>query len=306
MKGIYMINSIRLSLLFIGLLISICAAAEWGAESVKKSNWYRSSYLLVTGPVAYRDTPIDRYTEGYYPKKTLDIGGYHVRQVFDYDADYTAGYLFEKMVTRLKIQGFAPIFTCRGLECGDIAGWQLLSSHLLDGDSHSQAYVVAHNPLGGQQGTYIAIHLANLDSRPRANVDVVFSDPNLRKILDLANIQVIPVYSPSNVLEGSQIYFGHNSAEVPERMESALISLADTLKEQTDSNLIIVGHSDSTGSYEHNVSLSHNRAEAVKRKLLGYGVDAPDIKVVGVGSAMNDSNGDNQFNRRVEVIAKSP
>ncbi|WP_020207541.1 OmpA family protein [Gilvimarinus chinensis] len=301
-----MTNAIRVSLLLIGLFTSIIATAEWGAQSVNKGEWYRTNYQLVTGKVAYRDTPTDGYTEGYYPTKTLDIGGYHVRQIFDYNSMFTAGYIFKQVSERLLRQGFTPIYTCQSLECGDVEGWRLLSSRLLDGESQSQAYIVAHNPLGGESGTYIAIHLANLDNRPRATIDVVFSDPSLRQTLDLEDIQVIPVYSQSNVLAGSQIYFGHNSAEIPEQMESALVSLADTLKDQTDSNLIIVGHSDSTGTYEHNVGLSHNRAEAVKRKLLGYGVDASDIKVVGVGSAMADPNSDSQFNRRVEVITKSP
>ncbi|WP_052481211.1 OmpA family protein [Gilvimarinus agarilyticus] len=299
-----MMDSIRISLFVLGLFFSLSATAEWGAEPVERNGWYRASYALTTGPVAYRDSPSDGYTEGYYSTETLNVGGYHVRQVFDYDSGYTAGYLFDRIKERVASQGFNPIYSCTGLDCGDILGWQLLSTRLLDGDSHSQSYVVAHSPLGGEDGTYIAVHLANLDGRPRAIFDVVFSDPGLQQTLDLSHAQVVPIYRQSEVLDGSQIYFDRNSAEVPARMEPVLAALSNLLQEHDAERLIVVGHSDSTGTYEHNVTLSRSRAEAVKRKLIDQGVDASHIQVAGVGSAMSDLNQKAERNRKVEVVVR--
>ncbi|WP_339897279.1 OmpA family protein [uncultured Gilvimarinus sp.] len=299
-----MIGSIKLSLLCAGLLASGLAFAEWGAESVMHDEWYRSNHPLVTGAIAYRDAPEGGYSEGYYASQTQSVNGYHVREIFDYGSEYTAGYLFKEMLEKLDNQGFSQIYTCYGLVCGDIAGWQLLTDRLLDGDAHSQSYVAAHNPLGGAGGTYLSLHIADLDTRPRAVIDVFFSDRDLTRTLDLASVQVVPVYDQSDVLEVAKIYFDRGSAHITERMSPVISELGETLNVQANEQLLIVGHADATGTYDFNMRLSRNRAEAVKQRLLEVGVKAQKIEVAGVGSVMNDSSANDKMNRRVEVIVR--
>ncbi len=75
--------------------------------------------------------------------------------------------------------------------------------------------------------------------------------------------------------------------------------------EYPDTDVMIYGHTDSTGSDAINQPLSENRAKAVKDFLTSKGVDAKRITTQGLGSsspvASNDTEAGRQQNRRVEV-----
>lgn len=66
------------------------------------------------------------------------------------------------------------------------------------------------------------------------------------------------------------------------------------------------GHTDSTGSYDFNMTLSQNRAGAVRDYLISQGIDPGRIGAVGMGPDMpiasNDTAQGRQQNRRVEII----
>jgi len=68
----------------------------------------------------------------------------------------------------------------------------------------------------------------------------------------------------------------------------------------------VEGHTDSTGSDETNRKLSVDRAMSVRDYLVGQGVDAPNISVVGLGPDQpvesNDTKEGRARNRRVEII----
>ena len=76
-----------------------------------------------------------------------------------------------------------------------------------------------------------------------------------------------------------------------------------------DQTLIdVVGHTDSTGSLELNMSLSDRRAQSVATYLRGTGVETARIETLGVGPhypvADNASASGRQLNRRVELTLK--
>ena len=74
----------------------------------------------------------------------------------------------------------------------------------------------------------------------------------------------------------------------------------------TDRRLLIVGHTDSTGSSEHNLKLSEARAITVARMFERIGVPAERIYYQGVGDTQpvdrNDSEQGRARNRRVDVV----
>jgi outer membrane protein OmpA-like peptidoglycan-associated protein len=66
------------------------------------------------------------------------------------------------------------------------------------------------------------------------------------------------------------------------------------------------GHTDSSGSAEHNKALSLKRAEAIKRELVKRGVQEKDIAAVGAGSERpqvkpDDTPAKKAKNRRYEI-----
>lgn len=82
--------------------------------------------------------------------------------------------------------------------------------------------------------------------------------------------------------------------------------LARVLMDDDSRQVLIEGHTDSTGSDELNMRLSESRANAVRMALLERGVPSRQIQAVGKGKnfpvASNDTASGRQQNRRVEMI----
>jgi outer membrane protein OmpA-like peptidoglycan-associated protein len=101
------------------------------------------------------------------------------------------------------------------------------------------------------------------------------------------------------------IQFALNSAELSETSKTNLNDLAETLKKYDDTNILIEGHTDITGTREYNMTLSDKRAESVAEYIEDLGVAGKRIKTEGYGPdqpvADNDSDYGRQQNRRVEV-----
>lgn len=84
-----------------------------------------------------------------------------------------------------------------------------------------------------------------------------------------------------------------------------LNELSATLSKYEDTEILVQGHTDSTGSDELNMELSENRAKAVRNHLTSQGVAAPRFTVQGYGESMpladNKTAAGRQQNRRVEI-----
>jgi len=63
--------------------------------------------------------------------------------------------------------------------------------------------------------------------------------------------------------ENSGVYFDTNKYNINSDSEILLDKLANILVEYPDTNVLVVGHTDSTGADEYNMTLSKNRAYAV-------------------------------------------
>lgn len=72
--------------------------------------------------------------------------------------------------------------------------------------------------------------------------------------------------------EGSGVYFATNKHDLNEQSRSNLDKLSGVMKEYADTNILVVGHTDSTGPYEYNMNLSKNRAQSVTNYLIGKGL----------------------------------
>jgi len=103
----------------------------------------------------------------------------------------------------------------------------------------------------------------------------------------------------------SGILFGFDSYSLRDAARENLSNLAVSLNRFSDSELLIVGHTDSSGAEDYNQRLSENRAGAARDYLVREGVDASRIRAMGLGEteaiATNDTEIGQQENRRVEV-----
>lgn len=109
------------------------------------------------------------------------------------------------------------------------------------------------------------------------------------------------------VLEG--LVFGSGKGELQAGDYPALAALAAWLLANPEAKVVLVGHTDATGSASGNLALSRARAQSVRAALIEAGVPAGQMTADGVGylapraSSLTDA-GRGQ-NRRVEVVLTS-
>jgi outer membrane protein OmpA-like peptidoglycan-associated protein len=103
----------------------------------------------------------------------------------------------------------------------------------------------------------------------------------------------------------SGILFPTNSANLSSVAMQNIADLSKTLQKYDDTNVLIQGHTDASGSDEYNLSLSQRRANSVRTYTTGQGVSANRITTEGFGERMpvadNNTVSGKQANRRVEI-----
>ena len=107
----------------------------------------------------------------------------------------------------------------------------------------------------------------------------------------------------------SDVLFAVNSASLDSDGQATLEDVSGVLEEYPKTAVIVQGHTDSTGSEEHNQELSDRRASSVRGYLVSRGVDDGRVAAVGMGEgypvASNDSESGRQQNRRVDILLKA-
>lgn len=106
------------------------------------------------------------------------------------------------------------------------------------------------------------------------------------------------------VLGGEQA-FESGSARLTPAAHEEIRRLADVLLRFPKSRVIVEGHSDSSGDALRNLTLSEDRAAAVRNELILSGVDPTSIRARGLGSGVpvadNSTAEGRARNRRVEI-----
>ncbi len=123
----------------------------------------------------------------------------------------------------------------------------------------------------------------------------------VQTITDANNLTAVKVTFDSGVL------FATNKYSLNQSAQDNLTEFAKVLMEYSDADVVIYGHTDSTGSDAINNPLSVKRAEAVSEFLKSKGVAEDQIKSVeGFGSkqpvADNSTAAGRAENRRVEIF----
>ncbi|MBR0554103.1 OmpA family protein [Ciceribacter sp. L1K23] len=103
----------------------------------------------------------------------------------------------------------------------------------------------------------------------------------------------------------SNITFATDQYAVMPQFYPTLNSVAIVLRKFDKTLIDVNGHTDSTGSLQHNEQLSQNRAQSVANYLFGQGVDSRRVSAMGFGPtqpvASNSTAEGRAQNRRVEI-----
>jgi outer membrane protein OmpA-like peptidoglycan-associated protein len=105
-------------------------------------------------------------------------------------------------------------------------------------------------------------------------------------------------------LNENAVRFDTNKSTLTSQAKTNLDKLVPVFNEYADTDINIYGYTDSTGKAEYNLTLSEQRAAAVKNYLISKGLKSSRFKTTGLGIAdpiaSNDTAEGRTQNRRVE------
>jgi len=124
--------------------------------------------------------------------------------------------------------------------------------------------------------------------------------------IDAAKVETIKDGEGLKVTFESGILFETNSSTLNASSQGDLQKFAQTLINNAETNLVVSGHTDNTGSDAINDPLSEKRALSVAKFLRSKGVAGSRMTTVGNGSnqpvASNSTSEGRAQNRRVEIV----
>lgn len=198
-----------------------------------------------------------------------------------------AGPIF--LLALLLLHSFSCNRTAQGTAIGAAAG-ALVGVLIADGDDNAKGILIGAT-VGGIAGAIIGSYM----------------DKHARKLKqDLGqSAEVERVGESILVTFDSGIMFDVDSYALKASTRANLDKMAETMKEYDKTEIIVMGHTDATGSDEHNQKLSENRAASVSRFLQQNGITAKRVTTKGFGEqkpvASNNTTSGREQNRRVEI-----
>jgi outer membrane protein OmpA-like peptidoglycan-associated protein len=105
--------------------------------------------------------------------------------------------------------------------------------------------------------------------------------------------------------ENSGVYFATNKYDINAKSQETLNKLTNIFKEYSDTNILVVGHTDNVGADDYNMTLSKNRANAVTSYLTGKGLSSGRFTTNWFGESQpkhdNSTAEGRAKNRRVNI-----
>jgi outer membrane protein OmpA-like peptidoglycan-associated protein len=124
---------------------------------------------------------------------------------------------------------------------------------------------------------------------------------------EIPGAQVTRVGEGINVVfnQDAGVYFDTNKSNVKGAAVETLDKMAAILKEYPQTNILVVGHTDSAGPDDYNMKLSQQRAESVTNYLVSKGISGSRLTTEWFGEtqpvADNGTAAGKAKNRRVEM-----
>jgi outer membrane protein OmpA-like peptidoglycan-associated protein len=122
---------------------------------------------------------------------------------------------------------------------------------------------------------------------------------------DLEGARIERIGEGIKITFDSGLLFDVDKSDLKQASRDNLTNLAVILNKYPDTNILLEGHTDATGTSDHNLDLSKRRAQSVANYLAGQKVMEPRFTIMGYGEdqpiASNETTDGRAQNRRVEV-----
>ncbi|WP_121665324.1 OmpA family protein [Mesonia aquimarina] len=167
----------------------------------------------------------------------------------------------------------------------------VIGNNVGDGDNTALGAIIG-GVVGGAAGAYIGNRM----------------DKQAKEIEnEIPGAEVTRVGEGINVTfdENSGVYFATEKYDLNEQSRNSLNKLAAIFKEYPDTNVLVEGHTDNTGSETYNMTLSKNRAQEVTDFFSSHGLSSSRFTTKWYGETQpkyDNSTADGRAkNRRVEL-----
>lgn len=229
--------------------------------------------------------------------------------------------LLKPLRSQLEDAGYSVLFECETRDCGgfdfrfkadvvdepemhvDLGDFRYLAAERTkDGFREIVSLLISHSPDRGY------VQMTELGQEPIAVSDVSLSTKTPSETdISHETLSLKGKLSTTGAVALEGLEFLKGSSELSGSPSEGLRELAGLLADDPAKTVILVGHTDASGTLEGNVALSRKRANSVLRRLVDtYGVDPSQLSAEGVGylspRASNATAEGRDLNRRVEVV----
>ena len=209
--------------------------------------------------------------------------------------------------TQLAKAGYETLLACDTDQCGGIPFTEqidVLPIPQMWVDGFNFRYFAGHKSDNGRD-IYVSVLTSKNNDNITAQLTVAIVGEMKNKMIDAAAMSKGLGESGHIALYG--IYFDTDKAIIKPESKPTLDEMAKLLNGQPKLNVFIVGHTDSQGAFEHNMTLSRQRAEAVAHALVtSYKIARARLRTAGLGMlapvGSNRTEEGRALNRRVELV----
>ncbi len=187
--------------------------------------------------------------------------------------------------------------TAKGGVIGGTSGAAVgaLVGRLVSGKSDKTKGTLIGAAIGTAVGGGAGVLIGNKMDKAKKAAEAV-ENAQVESVTDANGLKAVKVTFDSGIL------FDLNSSTLKSVAKSSLAEFSNVLKNNTDMDVAIYGHTDKTGTLEVNQRISLQRAQSVQNYLSSLGVSANQMKTVeGLDYQMYDETKTAAENRRVEV-----
>jgi OmpA-OmpF porin, OOP family len=284
-------------------------------------------YRFVTGPLSGYRPDGRQWTdleEALNDENSLRLEGQVWRLTYRIPTNRSTLEVIRSYEAELTKAGFKVLFQCSGKTCAGEPpkGASDNSIHaralrnllmkranftVVGGGLDDQRYIAARLPR--KQGDIYACVMAFTLNTPVARLDVVEAKPMESSLVTVDAAAMAAEISKRGSVALYGIYFDTDKADLKPASRPTLSEIAALLQQNSTLELIVVGHTDNNGTFEHNLDLSRRRAQAVVTALTAeFGVARNRLEAHGVGYlapvAPNTSEDGRSRNRRVQLLSR--
>ncbi len=302
-----------------GLAFLLLIAGPLGAVEINLPATARQTVERNTGPDIY-DAPVGVFTAGKVATVTLE--GDVQRAAWRLDAPgLTPFQVMRPLREQLIAADFEIALDCHAATCGgfdfrfatetlpgpnmyvNIRAFQFVTGlRLVEGDLREAVTILAST---SATSAYVQIIRAGTAAKEPLSVTTEAALPVGTGETGTDDMATALLARGHKVL--SDLDFESGSSELGKGPFESLAALAVFLRNQPELRVALVGHTDTVGGLDANITVSRARARSVRQRLIdGYGVSAARLDAEGMGYlapvASNIDEAGREQNRRVEVV----